>query len=58
MVAVDVCISSHLKEKLAWDLGKCLWISGTKMLFKNSKTTKEVKGLSHFKLLCTLLYGP
>ena len=58
MVDIDVRVSSHLKEELAWDAGKRLWIISTKMLFKSSKTTKEVKGTSHFKSLYTLLCGP
>ena len=43
MVDVDVCISSHLKEELAWAIDKRLWVISTIMLFKNSKSTKELK---------------
>ena len=46
MVDVDIHVSSHLKEELAWDVGKRFRIINNKMLFKNSKTTKEVKGTS------------
>ena len=44
MVDVDVCVSRHLKEELVWAVDKRLWIISTIMLFKNSKSTKELKG--------------
>ena len=44
MVDVDICISSHLKEELAWAVDKWLRVISTIMLFKNSKSTKERKG--------------
>ena len=34
MVDVDVCVSSHLKEKLTWAIYKQLWVITTIMLFK------------------------
>ena len=43
-VDVNVNISSHLKEKLAWAVDKRLRVISTIMLFKNSKSTKELKG--------------
>ena len=43
MVDVDVRISSHLKEELAWAIDKRLRFISTIMLFKNSKSTKELK---------------
>ena len=44
MVYVDVRVLSHLKEELAWAIDKRLRvISITIMLFKNSKSTKELK---------------
>ena len=43
MVDVDMCVSSHLKE-LAWAVEKRLWVISTIMMFKNSKSTKELKG--------------
>ena len=46
VVDVDACVSSHLKEKLAWAVGKWLLIISIIMLFKNSKSTKELKGTS------------
>ena len=49
MVDVDVRASSHLKEELALAVGKRLQVISTIKLFKNSKTTKELKGTSHFK---------
>ena len=49
MVEVEVRISSHLKEQLVWAVDKRLRVVSTIMLFKNSKTTKELKGTSHFK---------
>ena len=44
MVDVDVCVLSHLKEELTWAVDKRLWVISTIMLFKNSKSTKELKG--------------
>ena len=43
MVDVDVRVSSHLKGELAWAVDKRLGIISTIMLFKNSKSTKELK---------------
>ena len=43
MVDVDVRVSSHLKGELAWAVDKRLRIISTIMLFKNSKSTKELK---------------
>ena len=44
MVDVDVRVSSHLKEELAWAVDKRLWIISAIMFFKSSKSTKELKG--------------
>ena len=33
---------NHLKEELAWAVDKWLRVISTTMLFKNSKTTKEL----------------
>ena len=44
MVDVEVHISSHLKEELVWTVDKRLWVISTITLFKNSKSTKELKG--------------
>ena len=46
MVDVDVCLSNHLKGELgmAWAVDKRLWIISTIVLFKNSNSTKELKG--------------
>ena len=52
MVHVDVHVSSHLKEKLVQAVGKWLQVIST---IKNRKTTKELKGTSHFKFI-TILY--
>ena len=41
---VDVHVSSHLKEELAWAADKRLQVISTIMLFKNSYSTKELKG--------------
>ena len=35
-------VSSHLKEELAWAVNKQLWVISTTMVFKNSKSTKEL----------------
>ena len=43
MVDVDVRVSSHLKEELTWAVDKWLQVISTIMLFKNSKSTKELK---------------
>ena len=43
VVDIDVCISSHLKEELTWAIDKQLQVISTIMLFKNSKSTKELK---------------
>ena len=43
MVNTDVRISSHLKEELTWAVDKQLWVISTIMLFKNSKSTKELR---------------
>ena len=64
MVDVDVCVSSHLKEELAWATDLQLQVISTVMLFKNSFSTKELKGTieySHLKfetILFALLCGP
>ena len=44
MVDVDVCISSHLKGELTWDIDERLRVISTIVLFKNGKSTKELKG--------------
>ena len=41
VVDVDVCVSSHLKEELAWAVDKRLQVISN---LKNSKSTKELKG--------------
>ena len=43
MVDVDVRVSNHLKEELAWAVDKRLQVITTIMLFKNSKSIKELK---------------
>ena len=44
MVDVDVRISSHLKEELAWAVDKRFRVISTIMYLKNSESTKELKG--------------
>ena len=34
VVQVNVCVSRHLKEELAWVIDKWLWVISNKMLFK------------------------
>ena len=60
MVDIEICVSSHLKEELAWAVDKQLQVISTIMLFKNSKTTKKLKGTSHLKqyYIRMLLCGP
>ena len=43
VVDLDVRVSSYLKEELTWAVDKQLWVISTIMLFKNSKSTKELK---------------
>ena len=43
MVDVDVHVSIYLKEELTWGIDKRLRIISTIMLFKNIKSTKELK---------------
>ena len=47
VVDVDVRISSHLKEELTWAIDKRLSVISTIMLFKNSKSTKELNKLKN-----------
>ena len=46
MVDVDVCISSHLKEELAWPADEWLQVISTIMLFK-----KQLRVLRSYKEL-------
>ena len=43
MVNMDVHVSSHLKEELAWATDKLPRVIST-IIFKNSYSTKELKG--------------
>ena len=43
MVDVDIHVSSHLKEELTWAINKQLRVISTIMLFKNIKSTKELR---------------
>ena len=54
MVDVDVHISSHLKEELAW----AVHILVLRCYLKNSKRKKELKPFNFKKILYALLYGP
>ena len=44
MVDIDVRVSSHLKEELAWPVDKRLRVISTIMLYKSSKSSKKLKG--------------
>ena len=44
VVDIDVRVSSHLKEELAWAVDKWLLVISIIMYLKNSKSTKELKG--------------
>ena len=44
MVDVGICLANYLKEDLARAADKHLWVISTIMLFKNSYSTKELKG--------------
>ena len=54
MVDVDVYITSHLKEELAWATDKWLWVISTTMLFKKYQGAKRNKRQYCFALLCGL----
>ena len=59
MVDVDVRVSNHLKEDLALAVDKRLRVINTIMLFKNSKSTKELKNkavlnLEQFCIRCNV----
>ena len=41
MVNIDVCVSSYMKEELAWAIDKWLPVINTIMLFKNSKVLRS-----------------
>ena len=58
MVDIDICISSHLKEELVWAVDKRLLVISTKILFKNSKNTKELKNKAvlNLKQYCMCCY--
>ena len=51
MVDIDVRVSSHLKEELTWAIDKRLRVISTIVLFKNSKSTKELKKLKNKAVL-------
>ena len=51
VVDVDVGVSSHIKEELTWAIDKRLWVISTIMLFKNSKSTKELNKLKNKAVL-------
>ena len=51
MVNIDVRILSHLKEELTWAIDKWPRVISTIMLFKNSKSTKELKNLKNKAIL-------
>ena len=57
MVDVDVHVSTHLKEELAWAPRKQLQDINTIMLFKNNYSTKELKNEA-VVILFALLCGP
>ena len=44
MVDADVRVSGYLKKDLTWAINKWLRVSSTIILFKNNKSTKELKG--------------
>ena len=59
VVDVDVRISSHLKEELAWAIDKWLRVISNYNVIKNSDSTKVLKGTkeeSRFKFK-TMLYA-
>ena len=59
---MNICISRHLKEEMAWDIDKQLWVISDKMLFKMvTYATEKMKNrvVSYFKtILYVFLLGP
>ena len=53
VVDIDVQVSSHLKEELAWAVDKQLWVISVIMLFKNIKELKETNKTILYVLLCS-----
>ena len=43
MVDMDIRVSSHLKEELAWAEDKRLWVINIIKLFKNNCSIKELQ---------------
>ena len=43
VVDIDVCVLSHLKEELAWAVDKRLRVISAIMMFKNSKSIRELE---------------
>ena len=58
MVDIDIHVSSHLKEKLAWAVDKRLRVISTMMLFKNTKELKgtKSKAVLNLKQYCMRCY--
>ena len=54
MVDMDVCVSSHLKEELAWTADKQLRVISIIMLFYSTKELKNeaVLNLKQYRLCC------
>ena len=51
MADVNICISRHLKEELAWAIDKQFWLIISITLFKRvSYTTKKLKNKAIFNL--------
>ena len=55
MVDLDVCVSSLLKEELAWATDKRLWVISNIMLFKSSYSAKELKETKEYSRFCILI---
>ena len=51
-----LCVSSHLKEDLTWAIDKWLQVISTIMLFKNSKSSKELKNKAVLHIACIAMW--
>ena len=60
VVYVAVCVSQHLKEELAWDTYKQLWIISNIMLFKAVIPLSKLKNgtiLSLHNIVCIAMWS-
>ena len=51
MVNVDVFVSSHLEEELAWAADKRLWVISTRQMLKASWGREPDRGYIHLSIM-------